>query len=611
MSKEDFEAFIKAVNVLINAKVSGVTGPIMADAVKQHNPQANRKQAFEIFTTVVDTASALIFTGKDSDNSNAWSALWKVPVDVSHPRIRLFKPQLVFDVTASIDGTQHGHRSGSLSISEPKELNQEVEQSVFLAEFMPLEEVNLFETLSHDNNLKDINSKLFINRVTSRTPAPLVNNRSVHSEDGFSSSKSSPKPSRSSTPSQFKLQSPPPGNNGAHSTNDVSTPQPNNQPEPSSAISQKPITTIESSVELPVYPAVNLRLRCIKSMGAQDSIVAIFEIENSESAQFNVLIKSAHLEFTAGSAVLFGDCRFPFWLSPGENYSMAYNLSHADAGLLKSRVKPMTILLNSVPVLGEISEEDIKNITPDSEAFNYVEVGPLVVTKWDTIVDFGVAPISNTASSLAPVTLAGASGAVKKLFKISRTSSVASLRPSGNGDASPVPEGRDSRSNTVTSQLQGFVISFSGPSTVKVGEVFKWRVFAVNKSQNSRHLSLYIQPREKGFKANSHGTFSSTPMPAEKKLPIEPKVLPVLDRAQLQKLYEDSQTVSASGNTGIVSLVNDVRIGPLHGQACFETEISMLALTTGQHSLEGLCIIDLTTGDSYDCGKLLDVVITE
>lgn len=625
LTKEDFRIFTGLINVLINTKVAGVTGSMMADgSVKQHTQQANRKQAFEIFTTVVDTASSLVFCGRnpDDEDGNRWTSLWKVSVDVSHPRIRLFKPMLVLDVTASLDGSQlaeatHNVEPHNPITSDESKQENDTSNSIFLEEFMPAEDINLFKTLSNDNYLKKFDTNLSINRVASR-PQSSIGLRDFGTED--SSTKSLGKQSRSNTPTQFQLQSPPPGKNSSSGVDENSNnPSVHVTEPPSTTITQKHITTIASSVQLPVYPAVNLRLRCTKSTGSQDSIVAILEIENSESAHFNVLIKSAYIEFTAGSAVLFGDCTFPFWLSPGENSSMAYHLSHADAGLLKSRVKPMTILLNSVPVLGTISEADVKNITPNSNTFNFTDVGPLVVTKWDTIVDFGVAAIPTMASSLAPVALGSASGAVKKLFKVSRTNSLASLRSAASGPGNSPVDGshnggpdsvRESRSNTMTSQLHGFLISFSGPSTVKVGEVFKWRVFAINKSQQSRHLTLYIQPREKGFRASPQNTFQSHLFP-EKQLPMKPEVSPILDRIQLLKLYEDCQHVSASGSTGIVSLMNDVRIGPLAGHACYETEISMLALVTGQYSLEGLCVIDLASGDSYDCGKLLDVVVTE
>lgn len=627
LSSEEFRIFALSVNVLINTKVVGGTGAMMADGtVKQNNPP-NRKQAFEIFTTVVDNLASLVYCGKDPDNeeTNKWTALWQVSIDVSHPRIRLFKPELVIDVTASYDGTNISstitdQSHPSVATSNETTSESEPQKTIFLEEFMPAEDINIFETLSTDKHLKEFPTKLSLNCVTSNHRSQPPNGEF---SDNDSSAKSTPQPSRSNTPSQFRLQPPPSGKNRHASATDSSDTPASKQSSDViqsaiSASSQKHIATIVSSIQLPVFPAVNLRLRCTKSSGAQNSIVAILEIENSETAQFSVLIKSAYLEFTAGSAVLFGDCTFPLWLSPGENFTMAYHLSHADAGLLKSRVKPMTILLNSVPVLSEISEQDIKDLDNEASTINYSEVGPLVLTKWDTIVDFGVAAIPGASSSLAPVALGSASGAVKKLFKVSRTASVTSLRSvaSGNGASAADSHGgpdsaRDSRSNTVTSQLSGFLISFSGPSTVKVGEVFKWRVFAINKSQHSKHLTLYIQPREKGFRASPQATLSSYSFAVEKQLPLKPEVSPILDRPQLLKLYEDCQTISVSGSTGIVSLMNDVRIGPLHANACFETEISMLALVTGQYSLEGLCVIDLNTGDSYDCGKLLDVVITE
>ncbi|CDO51905.1 hypothetical protein DV113_003314 [Geotrichum candidum] len=621
-SLEEFKIFVGFIKVLISTKVSGITGPGISESSpqtpQQQQPPQQKKRSFEIFTTVVDTRDALVYCGKNPDDEEKYSVLWQVSVDVSHPRIRLFRPQLVIDVTTSYDKTQLiiENAVGANNPAPIDSLNPEEETSTYLEEFMPAEEVNVFETLASDKYFKDVNAKLDLNLVTTRSQ---FQPRDPYSEDNsYMSTKSSPQHSRSSTPSQFKLQSPPPGKGRPHSVNDLISPisqrqqQQQQQEGVRSTHNQNHISTITSSIQLPVFPAVNLRLKCTKSAGSQDSIVAILDIENSESSQFNVLIKSAHMEFTAGSAVLFGDASFPLWLSPGENYSMAYNLSHADAGGSQNRVKPMTISLNSVPVLGDVSELDITNLSAESSAaFNFAKAGPVVVTRWDTVVDFAITATPSAAPS-APVSLGSASGAVKKLFKVSRVSSNTSLRSASgsNGGAagsSGFDSARNSRSNTVTSQLNGFVISFTGPSTVKVGEVFKWKVFAINKSQQAKHLTLYIQPPEKGFRASAAAAAALT----EKQLPSKPDLAPALDRTQLLKLYEDCQHIAAAGSIGIVSLMNDVRIGPLNAHACYETEISMLALVTGQYSLEGLCVIDLATGESYDCDRLLDVVITE
>lgn len=614
-SIDEFKVFTNLVKVLINTKVAGITGPVISESspqTPQQQPQ-QKKRSFEIFTTVVDPKNALVYYGNSSFEK--YSALWQVLIDVSHPRMRLFRPQLVIDVTVSYDKTQLivENTLGSNNLASVGGITTEEESFTYLEEFMPVEEVNVFETLANDKYLKDINAKLDLSLVTARSQ---FQPRDPYTEENKNlSTKSSPQHSRSSTPSQFKLQSPPPGKGRPHSVNDLVSPigqRQQQQEEVRSALNQNHIFTITGSIQLPVFPAVNLRLKCTKSAGSQDSIVAILDIENSESSKFNVLIKSAQMEFTAGSAVLFGDYAFPLWLSPGENYSMAYNLSHADAGVSQNRVKPMTILLNSVPVLGEISELDIKNLNAESSAaFNFAAAGPVVVTKWDTVVDFGITATPSVAPS-APVSLGSASGAVKRLFKVNSVSSNASLRSGSisNGGAGNLPvveSSRNSRSNTITTQLNGFVISFTGPSTVKVGEVFKWKVFAINKSQQSKHLTLYIQPPEKGFRA----TAAAAAALADKQLPSKPDLAPALDRTQLLKLYEDCQNIAAAGSIGIVSLMNDVRIGPLQAHACYETEISMLALVTGQYSLEGLCVIDLSTGDSYDCDRLLDVVITE
>lgn len=618
-------------------------------------------------------------TNGDTNDQETWTAIWEISTPITHPRVRLFKPKVVISATASHAGnviqmnesvssggsgvprlshavsmiqintdnsttsnTSTGssktvassHTTSNSFSSDTQGAGSNVEVTVkFLDEFEPVEDTNLFGPLTNDQHLKPIRSRLAADRLISSSAVSGNNDKKI---PGASASSPALPLDGGKHPAQEPIMHANSVPDIPHSTEDLNQKPGSHPSDPSVASSQPgsssstsssapstsaggaPISTISAIVNLPVFPAVNLRLRCTKATGMQDSIVAILEIDNSENALFNVLIKSAVLDFTAGSAVEFGSMTFPLWLSPGESSSIAYHLNHPDAGLPQTRVKPMTIVLNSIPVLGDISQEEIEEIrekvtlqksersenaigsgTSSTEndgelsLIDYKTVGPGITTKWDTIVDFGVVapPTPGSAAIATPVSIASASGGLKKLFKVSRSSSIGSLR-SHQGSIVGTASSGGSSTRGATSQLTGLVLSFSAPSAVKVGEVFAWRVFAINKSFSNRHLTLYIQPKEKGDKLVSDQTSS----------------IPVLEQTILQKMYEE-HSLNGTG-MGIVSLMNDVRIGPLGAQACYETEIKMLALAPGQFTLEGLTVVDLTTGDSYDCGRLLDVIVS-
>lgn len=645
-TNEAFLRFLQQFRIVVDVVITGNTANPGPDPKRNKN----NKHRYELFTTALNNSS-LVYVGKlDQENGSTepensqsnkadgqlWTAIWRINTPITHPRVRLFKPQVVINATASYTGAtpinddmivpKLSNAVSMLNIRGDKSASEKDAQSSFsgqntfvpdpnatevtikyLGEFEPVEDTNLFGPLNSDKNLKPIRSRLAATRLISSAPAK-VESEPLEKTQNVPASPSTNK-TLAKIPDLSHQSSPKSPRDASHSHMQSIYSIDNN--EINSAIS--------AEVCYPVYPAVNLRLRCTKATGIQDSIVAILEIDNSENSLFSVLVKSAVLDFAAGSAIRFGKMSFPLWLSPGESSSIAYNLNHPDAGLPQTRVKPMTIILDSIPVLGDVTQEKLEadvtkgqaGLDQDNEDnsdklnINYKKVGPNITTKWDTIVDFGVvAPPTPGATALStPVNLASASGGVKKLFKVSRSSSQVSLK-SHQGSVSSLTGTGGSRAassangtNTATtSQLNGLVLSFSAPSAVKVGEIFSWRVFAINKSFSNRHLTLYIQPRDSD-RGNGSGVVSNAS-----------STIPILDQISLQRLYEDL-SLNGSG-TGIVSLMNDVRIGPLSSQACYETEIKMLALSPGQFTLEGLTVVDLTTGDSYDCGRLLDVIVS-
>lgn len=514
--EEDFSSVLELVAIAIEVKVVGQV------PISQPGSGQNTVEQTSVMHSQIVTHENLVKKSNDV-------AIWKVNVPVDHPRTRLISPYAMIDAVVNIT---HEMTDG-LEASKQSE-----DTSFYLDEFRPVQEINLFEALGHDANLNQLHSNLSASRV-------------VTSENG------SPKP-LPKEPSQ------------EGEANDCDPTK------------YEKLTKLAAAVKLPVYPALNLRLRCTKATGIQDNLVAVLDLSSSDTAQVDVLVKSVKFDLVGGTSTPLGPRDFPLRLSPGEDCMLSYTLSHSDVFLLTqeqagSRIKPVSIVVESVPVL-------------------YESDGPVITTKWDTTVDFDISSVPPKESatitqpaplppapSQSPLTGMGITAptpSFKKLSKLGRTSS-----------SSSVPTLTRTNTSSKWQQLSGLTLSFSGPSAVNVSETFCWKIFAVNKSQAVRHLALYVHPSDK----------------LEKSLPKNTDLYPVIDRTSLRRMYQ----ASSLGSVGIICLANDIRLGPLYPQACFETEINLLALSAGVHSLEGLTIMDQATGDSFDCGRLLEVVVND
>ncbi|CAN6602241.1 hypothetical protein TRVA0_002S00870 [Trichomonascus vanleenenianus] len=535
-----------------------VRGSVVVDSA---NGVQGTTQASRTYVTYSELVTAKNLVHRESN-----LAVWKVVVPVEHPRTRLISPRVIVDAVVNIGRSADKSTEGGKAARHATDNHtptSESSSSPYLNQFQPVQDINLFEALGHDIHFSHIQSNLSASKLF------LADSRAA------ASNSATPSPGLGSSTQSFGDVSTVSEGGGARgqlmspSSVTVATQEANEH-------QYQKLSKLSCELEMPVFPVINLKLRCTKAAGIQDSVIAIVEISCSESAHTAVKLTKAFIELQGGSATLLGVLSFPLILQPGESCSVSFNLYHSDVVLISkdqptSKVKPISINVECNPLVTEPKdqEEGDKSL-------------PVIITKWDTIIDFDMvsghvpAPPPLKEQPAHPSHVAPGTPSVRKLMKLSRNSSSSSLPASA-------------RVNKTWQSLNGLTISFSGPSAVKVGQSFKWTVFAVNKAQATRNLSLYIQPVEK----------------ADRTLPRNTELHPVIYRSALKKMHQ----YAIVGSIGIVSLVNDIRIGPLYSQACYETEITMLAMTPGVHTLEGVTVFDQSTGESYDVGRLLEVVI--
>lgn len=142
------------------------------------------------------------------------------------------------------------------------------------------------------------------------------------------------------------------------------------------------------------------------------------------------------------------------------------------------------------------------------------------------------------------------------------------------------------------SGLSGITLTLTGPNKVALGEEFEWKIIAVNRSHRSRKLCIFFHSKE---------PYRPPPVRTDER-PLVAE-LPALR----QRVSMNSEALNA--DCGVIALSNELRIGLMAPHSSFESKIKLKALSPGLHSVTGSAVVDLVTGESYDTGELLNVIV--
>ncbi|ANB13390.1 Uncharacterized protein C14F5.02 [Sugiyamaella lignohabitans] len=567
LTGEDVEVLVDTITIQVEVKVVGLA-PSSQNQTRNLNHTPNspypqpRDRVHAIFSRTI-TKEHLV-------SSTANAAIWSLHIPVNHPRSRLLQPKLVIDSVAKLaaghdlafDTSKPTSEQMHGSDTEVSSVRNVAMKSKQFEDLLPIGKANLFEALSfgEPHSTDVVASSAAAGMVTTSTTSTIVQ-----------------KP----LPLTDTVVTPPVVNKvGSRRTSPISSPH---------LDTDNDVQLASSELVIPVYPALNLRLRCAILSGGGDSenLIASIEITCGETAKVDVLITSVGLELNDGTVYRLGPIQLPQWLRPGENLVLSYSIEGI-YGTSGGRATPVTINIDCFPSINGIGKES-NSLEPQPSS-------PHVKTKWDTTVNFENAnnslvptavqsPLINNTNShdTVPIRRAGR--------PLNRTSSNLSLNSS------------NAAARTTRPLLTNLTLSFTGPSAVKVGETFEWKVFAVNRAPVTRNLTLFFQSRETPVSSDRMATISTPTSATSKNI----QAFPVIDRSVLKRMV-GSRTVQ---DKGIVCLVNDVRIGPLLPQACFEATITILALSPGIHTLGDSTLVDLSNGQGYDCGPLLEVVVSK
>lgn len=150
--------------------------------------------------------------------------------------------------------------------------------------------------------------------------------------------------------------------------------------------------------------------------------------------------------------------------------------------------------------------------------------------------------------------------------------------------------------NTTQSFQRGLVIAVSGPTRVKLGEKFSWKIQLLNKSQAGMDLILYVQS---SIKKEYEKTIPPIPIQSGNKM----DTVPLFSNGQLiRNFYQKFNTA------GLVSLTNNLRVTLQHGNL-YECELELMSVERGMFNIYDFKVLDIASGDIFECNRLLDVMV--
>ncbi|KAF2431100.1 hypothetical protein EJ08DRAFT_632809 [Tothia fuscella] len=314
-------------------------------------------------------------------------------------------------------------------------------------------------------------------------------------------------------------------------------------------------------------PAFLWRVRFTRSPSAAlaHTTIASVDLEITPFAGSDVAFNKFNLELSSGRVEALGP-ELPMRGQPGDQITLLFRLiPHSSDHSSYSGGQPQELSINC-----------------SSHVFVSENCIPKIKFMWNTPVEL---------PSLRPNSRSGPKPASKPLGPDSLPMTDQSAGP----DAS----------TTVTN---GVSISITGPPEVQVGHVFKWTLFAINRSDKVHRLAVLAMPKRR-LPNQRHGqkdsaTSITTLIPEKDKSGIAE---PILDDKDIYNFQRNA----AQEPTELICLSPDVRIGPLAPSACFTTELKFVALAAGVLYLDSLRVVDLNTQEAIDIKDVPDIFAIE
>lgn len=283
-------------------------------------------------------------------------------------------------------------------------------------------------------------------------------------------------------------------------------------------------------------PALTARVRYSKSniCVGKPTVFASLDIEPAPFFDHNVIVTAIKMSLFEGSA-------------------MDLSSTHALKLPISCRPKDNPIFIfRLIPNRGP---DDVSNPDSASRTLEIAVEANVVVSKtcrpriemlWKTAVDFSIA--------LNPSY--GAPGQPLQRLPMTPAATSQNEAPATALEADSADSGQNlGRKRTTSSSSLGITITFTAPSSVRVGEPFCWDVFIVNRSNKPRRLAITVVPKRKRGDYKGHLTRTSSSSIGGR------KETGVADHVLDENLLYAIQRNAGREPPQIVSLSTDVKIG--------------------------------------------------
>ncbi|KAF1837196.1 hypothetical protein BDW02DRAFT_491843 [Decorospora gaudefroyi] len=326
-----------------------------------------------------------------------------------------------------------------------------------------------------------------------------------------------------------------------------------------------------------VLPALAWRIRYSRTQASLSdlSLMASLDLEVAQFSTYDVRIKNVGLTLHGGNVKALNDEQDAAAVHrPGDQLTYLY------------KIKP-DLAPDGTPSLG--SKGHCLTLTIEANVSISAQCRPNVGIEWRTPVDF----VSEQAASLMKAAHRSSSSAIQSTN-------------THNPDALPAHDTQIKPGPEATQDDINITLTVSGPPQVRVGEIFTWDVFIVNRSQKTRRLAiLVIAKRKRDFERHqSHpSTSSAGGLRSEKEL----LTTAVVDENIVYAKQKSARTETSE----LICLTTDIRLGQLSPGSCYTADLRFLALSAGVLFVESIRVIDLNTNEAVDIRDLPSIVAVE
>ncbi|KAK9377898.1 TRAPP trafficking subunit Trs65-domain-containing protein [Lipomyces chichibuensis] len=619
LSSIAFNAYLSRLVLTVDATAISLTNTRYSSLGLQiHGQQPvpeHQEASYPIFSTVIDRSSLVVVQepNESSEGEDIWTALWHLTVPITRPKARLVSPRISLAARANL----RKKSNDTISIWKANTIAGTEEAPVeYLSSLTPLNSLNILEGLAHDT-------------LYTGNPPILGTNKVLPPTLPITATSVSQVASASAAPEFIRL------------------------------------PRLVCKTYTPVFPCISLRLRCSRLPRAttlsEDEFIVLanVDVDVTAFAKVDVVILKVELVVTGGKTEHvtaagvptegFG-ARFPMKCSPldgiseifklyplsvqsniGSNRNSGANIAGHGGGVdlgdgytqsassasAKNLTRSITVKVEYSPVLKQLNEGD-----------SVLGYGPDIVTVWNTTVDFSasgsgssgppqqMAEQNRNGQMVQPITgFRSVSGRSSSAWLQMQQQQQQQLRsPSGTlisespmltggpwGINHPQPPSTASAFREIVHE--GLSLTFSGPTEVLAGQVFVWKVYIINRSRTAKRISLIVQPKTR--KMNNVKVLPRSPLSQQTAQHQNASLSTIiLDDTVLYKVHRTDMIESDE----LISLVNDIRMGPLGPGASHETELKLVALGVGVLSLDGVRVVDLAKGEGFECTNLMNVI---